>query len=81
MFDDLRKEGDASPFFAGADEVGPLLDAPLKKKTGGLQIKPGGKIFGMTAFQRFVISALLMVMTGVIGLLLVLLTGKINLSL
>ena len=79
MFDDLRKEGDASPFFEASD-VEPLLDAP-KKKTGGLSlnIKTGGKFLGMTAVQRFIISALVMVMAGVLGLMLLLVTGKLNL--
>ncbi len=76
MFDDLRKEGDASPFFQG-EEVEPLLDAPKKKnRSSG---KKGRKFLGMTAFQRFFISALLTLMVCVVGLAALLLTGTIYL--
>lgn len=78
MFDDLRKEGDASPFFESG-EIEPLLDAPIKKKTGGLQIKTSGKFLGMTAIQRFFISVLLLVMVIMLGLMLTLVTGAVNL--
>ncbi len=78
MFDDLRNEGDASPFFqGGAGE--PLLDAP-KKKSGGKKRK-SGKFLGMTAFQRFIISALMMLMACVLGFMFLLVTGKIALPL
>jgi hypothetical protein len=76
MFDDLRKEGDASPFFE-AGEIEPLLDSP-RKKTGGLTIKSGGKFLGMTAVQRFILSFLLMAMVTMLGLMLVLVMGAIN---
>ena len=77
MFDDLRKEGDSSPFFQG-DEVEPLLDAPKKKS--GAKKKRGGKILGMTAFQRFVVSALVLVMVSFAGFAALLLSGTIDLS-
>ena len=78
MFDDLRKEGEASPYFQSAEEIDPLLDAP-KKKSGGLKLKPGRKFLGMTAFQRFVISALLMIMVLFAGVAVLLLTNSITL--
>lgn len=78
MFDDLRKEGDSSPFFQGA-EMEPLLDAP-KKKSGGVKLKVGRNFLGMTAFQRFVVSALLLVMVTFAGFALLLLAGTIDLS-
>lgn len=77
MFDDLRKEGDASPFFESG-EIEPLLDASIKK-TSSLQIRAGGKFLGMTAVQRFILATLLMVMVGILGFMLVLVTGKLNL--
>jgi len=76
MFDDLRKEGDASQLFQG-EEVEPLLDAPKKKSSRSG--KKGRKFLGMTAFQRFVISALFMLMVCAVGLATLLLTGKIYL--
>jgi hypothetical protein len=78
MFDDLRNEGDASPFFQG-NEVDPLLDAPKKKSRGAK--KKSGKFLGMTAFQRFIISALLMFMTIILGLAFLLVSGAIYLPL
>jgi len=78
MFDDLRKEGDASPFFESG-EIEPLLDASIKKKTGALQMKASGKFLGMTAVQRFILATLLMMMVGILGFMLVLVTGKLNL--
>lgn len=78
MFDDLRKEGDASPYFQQEEEIEPLLDAP-KKKTAAPKIKTGRKFLGMTAFQRFVISALIMLMVVFVGLATLLLTGSIAL--
>jgi hypothetical protein len=73
MFDDLRNEGDASPFFQGS-EVEPLLDAPKKSRSTK---KKGRKFLGMTAAQRFIISALLMFMTGILGVVLLLIAGAI----
>jgi hypothetical protein len=79
MFDDLRKDGETSELFQ-SDDIEPLLDAP-KKKTGGLKLKSGRKFLGMTAFQRFIISALLMLMAGVVALAVLLVTGTIYLPL
>lgn len=81
MFDDLRKEGDASPFFQQEQDVEPLLDAPKKKSAGGgFSFKPGGKrkFLGMTAFQRFVISTLIFVMVGFMGLMFLVVTGTVS---
>lgn len=76
MFDDLRKEDD-SPFFQGGD-VEPLLDGPKKSRSGR---KKSSKFLGMTAFQRFIISALLMFMVCALGAVLLLVTGAIALPL
>jgi hypothetical protein len=76
MFDDLRKDGDASEFFQG-DDIEKLLESPKKKSAG--KSKKNRKLLGMTAFQRFVISALLMLMTLMLGLALLIITDTINL--
>jgi hypothetical protein len=76
MFDDLRKEGDSSEFFQG-DDIEQLLDAPKKKGRGSS--KKGRKFLGMTAFQRFVISALLMLLACVLGLVFLVVTGTLYL--
>ena len=74
MFDDLRKEGDASPFFQ-QEEIEPLLDAP-KKKSAATKARKNGKFLGMTAFQRFIIATLLMIMVVFVGAVALLLTNS-----
>ena len=76
MFDDLRKDGDASQFFQQEDELDPLLDAPVKKK-GGKKTRSNRKFLGMTPFQRFVISAMFMALVSVLGLAFLLAVGVI----
>lgn len=76
MFEDLRKDGDSSPFFQQGDEFDPLLDAPMKKKGGG-KARSNRKFLGMTAFQRFVISFAVMVMVSILGLAFLWVTGTI----
>jgi len=78
MFDDLRKEGDASPYFQSGDESDPLLDAP-KKKSGSPKRKGNRKFLGMTAFQRFFISFMLLLMVVMVGLAGLVLTHSIAL--
>ncbi len=83
MFEDLRKDGEASPFFQQQDEFDPLLDAPVKKKRtssgggGGLNVKFNRKFLGLTAFQRFAISFALLIMVFFSGLAILLVTGSI----
>jgi hypothetical protein len=78
MLDDLRKDSDTSSFFHEEDEVEPLLDAKPKKRggMGGLKINDSN-FLGMTAFQRFIISIMLMMMVCVLGTMFLLVTGKI----
>jgi hypothetical protein len=74
MFEDLRREGESSPFYQQGDEPDPLLDAPVKKKGGGgMNFKMPRKFLGMTAFQRFLVSTFLFVFVCVawIGVLFV----------
>jgi hypothetical protein len=78
MFDDLRKEGDNSPFFQ-QEEIEPLLDAPAKKKSAAAKARKSGKFLGMTAFQRFFIATLFMIMIVFLGVAVLLLTNKIAL--
>lgn len=86
MFEDLRKDGEASPFFQQQDDFDPLLDGPANKKKrsssnssgkGGLNIKFNRKFLGMTPFQRFAISFALLIMVFFSGLAFLLVTGSI----
>ena len=86
MFEDLRKDGEASPFFQQQDDFDPLLDGPVKKKrasgnsgggNNGLNIKFNRKFLGMTPFQRFAISFALLIMVVFSGMAVLLFTGSI----
>ena len=80
MFDDLRNSSnDDSAFFQDADaEIDPLLSK--KPKKGGMGVKINSNTFlGMTAFQRFVISMLLLMMVCIIGTMALMITGAISL--
>ncbi|RPH62085.1 MAG: hypothetical protein EHM81_02940 [Chloroflexi bacterium] len=77
MFDDLRKDSDASAFFQEEEPVEPLLDVkPKKRSSGGLKINDNN-FLGMTAFQRFVISIMLMMVVCILGAMFLLVTEKI----
>jgi len=83
MFDDLRKESEASPYFTPPAAEAELVAeaAPPPPTTTRRQVKinlaPGGKILGMTASQRLILSVLLLMMVCVSGLMVLLLAGKI----
>lgn len=76
MFEDLRREGESSPFYQQGDEPDPLLDAPAKKKSsGGMNFKMPRKFLGMTAFQRFFVSAALFAFVSIGWLAFLFVTG------
>jgi hypothetical protein len=80
MFDDLRDASKESKFAekpsAESRASSPVLASkPAKKKPSG------GKILGMNAFQRFVISFLLFMVTCVAGTALLIVLGKVALPL
>jgi hypothetical protein len=80
MFEDLRKDGESSPFFQQEEELDPLLDAPMKKKSGGgggLNIKFNRNFLGMSPFQRFFASFALLIVVCVAGIALLLISGAI----
>jgi hypothetical protein len=66
MLDDLRNS--ASHSF--------IDDLPINEPDG---VKKDGRIFGMTAPQRFLVSVMLLVMTCAIGALLLIAFGKVSL--
>lgn len=84
MFEDLRKDGEDSPFFQQQDDYDPLLDAPSKKKRGSSGGGGGssgfslnGKIFGLTPFQRFALSLMLFILVFIGGFALLMANGSI----
>ena len=78
MFDDLRNNADNKPPFTDDNddaELEPLLKKSSKKQAG-FGMMSGGLVLGMTAFQRFVISALIFLMVCILGAMLVMLRSS-----
>ena len=77
MFDDLRKSAsEESGFPDDLDgELEPLLKNPAEGDKRGFKL---GKIntFGLTAFQRFILSGLLFLLVLILGFMLVLITSS-----
>ncbi len=75
MFDNLRERADTTPFYEDDSQFEPENaneDRPLPD--------PSSRHFlGMSALQRFVVAALLMVLVFVLGIMLLLVTGRIGL--
>ena len=83
MFDDLRKDSneDQSSFFQDdLADIEPLLDKKPQRASTGLNFGFNSKTFlGMNAFQRFVISTLLLIVVCIMGTMLLMITGSIGL--
>jgi hypothetical protein len=79
MFDNLRDSG-SSPFFQDDEEQQPeeqpRKPAARNAMAGGFSfVDRRGRILGMTAVQRFVISLMLLMVVCVLGSMLLLVTG------
>jgi len=77
MFDDLRSIADSESGFT--DDSDADLESLLQKKPslgGKGQKSRKGVFLGMTAFQRFVISALLFVLVCMLGIMLVMIQSS-----
>lgn len=72
MLDNLREEASSKPFFED--------EAQSQQAASGVQppARKSGKFLGMTPMQRFVIALLLMFLTCTLGMMCLLLTGKIG---
>ena len=77
MLDDLRKDSSESAFFQEENETDPLPKAKPRKTSAGMSIKINNNFLGLTAFQRFVLSVMLLFVTCVFGMVLLFVTGKI----
>ena len=72
MLDNLRDQASSSPYFKEEDPIVDMVQAgPPPKKTLD-------QTTGMTAKQRFLISALLFVVVCLLGNMILLVTGKIS---
>ena len=67
MLDEFRQQAGAEPFFEEEEETFEEVK-PMKPKT---------RRFGLTALQRFVISLLFLMTVCVLGVLFLVVTGKV----
>lgn len=75
MFDDLRDESQSAQF--SDDDFDSLLKPKPAKVRKSFKLGSGGKILGMTASQRFILSFLLLTATCLMGSMLLLVSGKL----
>jgi len=77
MFDNLRDDA-ASSLYEEDDTLFPedeiKVEIPAKRKAGGQ------KILGMTPTQRFIIAVMLMIAVCTMGMMCLLITGKIGIG-
>ncbi len=73
MFDNLREDAEASPYY---EEEAKFQPAAGTSSRSGSRSK---RFLGMTAIQRFVIVFMLMIMVCVLGSMVLLVTGKVAL--
>lgn len=72
MFDNLRDQASSSPFSEEEAKFQPAAEAP--------HVRPGqspGRFLGMTAFQRFTLAMMIMLIVCVLGIMVLLVTGKL----
>jgi len=75
MFDNLRDDANSSPFYEddkaqAKPAVGTIVPTARQKST---------KFLGMTAQQRFIIAFMMMIAVCVLGVMLLLITGRFGL--
>ena len=72
MFDNLRNDANSSPFYEDDKaQAKPTAEAVARPKPA--------KFLGMTAQQRFIIAFMMMIMICVLGVMLMLITGRFGL--
>jgi hypothetical protein len=79
MFDNLRDDASNSFYEEDDTELFPEENVVRTTTPTAPPRKPIGKIFGMTAIQRFIIAVMLMVAVCTLGAMCLLITGKIGL--
>jgi hypothetical protein len=70
MFEDFRKQAEQAEFPEEDQEAEQRVEPP--KNTAG-------RFLGMTAFQRFIVASMLLLMTIVLGALFLVVTSKVAL--
>jgi hypothetical protein len=83
MFDNLRNQSDP-PFFQEeeANASGSTLPEPVQQKESPFKTERRSfdQVTRTTALQRFVLAVMFLIMVCLIGVMLLVLTGKINLA-
>ena len=80
MLENLRDESSFKPDEEPAESEAKKKTKPLKKPKTPRQSRPRrslDQITGMTALQRFVLAAMLLVMVCLLGTMMLLMTGKV----
>ena len=78
MFDNLRDDSESKPFFQDDSDPGSVAPRSSAPELRRAPASSGGRILGMTAVQRFVLSVMLLVMVCVLGVMFLLITEKIG---
>ena len=77
MFDNLRDDANSSLYEEDDTELFP--EEEVKAVAATPRRKADGKLLGMTSMQRFIIAMMLMIAVCTLGIMCLLLTGKIGL--
>ena len=75
MFDNLREDAEASPYYEEQAKFQPAAGTSSRSRSGSRS----KRFLGMTAVQRFVIVFMLMIMVCVLGSMVLFVTGKVAL--
>ena len=74
MFDNLREQANAAPFYEDEAQF-----QSVEEPASVAGIRGPSRFLGMSPVQRFIISMMLMIMVCTIGAMFLLVTGKIGL--
>lgn len=74
MFDNLREDANSSPYFEDRAKLQPAAGT-----TANPAVRKSSKLLGMTPVQRFVISVMFLIVVCNLGLMFLLITGRIGL--
>jgi hypothetical protein len=75
MFDNLRNDANSGPFY----EDDKAQAKPMAGKVASIARPKSTKFLGMTAQQRFIITFMMMIAVCVLGIMLLLITGRFGL--
>jgi hypothetical protein len=80
MLDNLRDQSSGTPFFKEEEPVPETPEQKPKKVVRRRGRRTFDQVTGTSAFQRFVLAVMLLVMVCLLGVMLLVFTGKIVLT-